>query len=251
MIYGYVRDGLTNGAEEQKKIILASARNFEGEFGGFGVDEAAYGNINIFNRPGGEELFNRLREGDIILATKLDRCFISIENAADTIAELLERNIFFNVLELGIDLSTEYGQVIFDVIETVARFNREARSKATKEAMERIKKGKGPVNKESPMGYKIVRCDGQAHFVPDKKERNQILDVIKWRDEGITWSEILRRMNPKKRANGNKWNQTNIRVAYQAGLDGFPGFEKQKNAWEVLEKDRKHSAQQRKRRGKS
>tara|TARA_Y100000356_G_C11011710_1_gene158650 strand:- start:181 stop:495 length:315 start_codon:yes stop_codon:yes gene_type:complete len=96
------------------------------------------------------------------------------------------------------------------------------------------------------MGYKIVRNEGKGYFVPDHKEREQIAKIIQWRNEGNTWSEILRRNKPKHRANGNKWNQQNIRVAYQAGLDDFPGFDDQKSAWDIIDKERKRALVKRK-----
>ena len=74
--------------------------------------------------------------------------------------------------------------------------------------------------------------------------------IIEWKNTGTNWSEIVRRLSKKKRANGNKWNQTNVRVAYEAGLDGFPGAGEQKDAFAILEKDRKHSYQKRVKRRK-
>jgi len=254
MIYGYIRksgrEGWSQGQTE-KYILRAAEKLCPDEFGGMFTDEQMYLRINLFDRPAGEDLFRRLKEGDYILVPTLESAFVSIENFSDTVTELIERNIFLNVLELGVDFSTELGSVVYDTIETLASFNRRCRSSITREAMQVIRDGRGPVNKESPMGYMVVRADNRSHFVPDQKERKLIAEMIQWRDEGTTWSEILRRIGNKKRANGNKWNQANIRVAYQAGLDGFPGFDGQKDAFDILEKDRKRGARARKTRGKN
>ena len=252
MIYGYIRDSSEEGLSRahQEKIILSSLDRFDGEFGGFFVDDEVFGRINIFERQAGEELFDRLTSGDYIIAYKLDRCFVSIENAVDTIEELQERNIYFNILETGVDMATASGEIMFDLVRTYATFNRKIKSRQMTDSMAKIKGQGRPVNKQSPIGYKVIRSDGQAAFIPDYKERELVCQIIEWKNTGTNWSEIVRRLSKKKRANGNKWNQTNVRVAYEAGLDGFPGAGVQKDAFAILEKDRKHSYQERVKRRK-
>lgn len=245
VIYGYIREGRDNTRESQEKIISSYASdNLSGTF----CDEEIFGAMNIFERPSGEELFDLLKDGDTIVATKLDRCFVSIENAVDTIRDLLERNIYFNILETGVDMSTESGQMIFETIQVYSDFNRRIRGKLTADALGKIRGKNRPVNKHSPIGYKIIRSDGEAAFIPDYKERETVATIIKWKDiEGVTWSEVVRRLAGQKRANGIKWHQANVRVAYHAGHDGFPEAGEQQDAFAILEKDRKTSRKNRRR----
>ena len=60
MIYGYIRESSEEGLSRahQEKIILSSLDRFDGEFGGFFVDDEVFGRINIFERQAGEELFD-------------------------------------------------------------------------------------------------------------------------------------------------------------------------------------------------
>ena len=244
MIYGYTRESLDTdrSSEVQADAIKNYLIRNQGEVAQFFNDDEPYGALPFLERPMADDLVTRTaKTGDTIIAYKLENCFVSIENAVDTITELLERNIFLNFVELGIDVSSEYGQSVMETVNTFLEFNRDIRSQRIKTNLRRKKLEKGPRNNQSPMGYKIVRNEGKGYFVPDHKEREQIAKIIQWRNEGNTWSEILRRNKPKHRANGNKWNQQNIRVAYQAGLDDFPGFDDQKSAWDIIDKERKRA----------
>ena len=251
MIYGYIRPMNDCSQEVQEKIIYSYSQGRHGnqEFGGMFIDEMVYGRVNIFDRPAGDELADRIKEKDIIVAARLEACFVSMENAADTITELLERNIFFNVAETGYDLTTDGGQIIFDAVVTFSDFSRKKRSRETRDAMAKIKDFGGPVNRNCPIGFKIVRSDGESSFVPDRKERAIAMKIVEWYDTGVKWSEIVRKLSKKKRSNGLKWGQKNVRVAYHAAIDGFPGTGGEKDPFEILEGDRERSRKARLARG--
>jgi len=249
MIYGYTRESVDPDrcsqlqVEQIKNYLLRSQDTMTDIFN----DDEPYGSLPFLERPMADDLVTRTaKTGDTIVAYKLENCFISIENAMDTINELLERKIYFNFVELGVDVATEYGQSVMETVTTFMDFNREIRRQRVRNNLRKKRLEKGPCNNQSPMGYKIVRNEGKAYFVPDHKEREQIGKIIQWRNDGHTWSEILRRNKPKHRANGNKWNQSNIRVAYQAGLDDFPGFEDQKNAWDIIDEEKRQAMIKRK-----
>lgn len=251
-LLGYIRDSSNPeySVETQRFGITAWANaNYNSDNIQFFEDDTAWGSINIFDRPGGSELYDEAREGDIILGYTLDRCFSSLQQATITIDDLQDRNIIFNIVSLGYKLEEETGQLIYETCKQWVSFDSFIKSERVKQSRELSGR---PTNNCTPIGFKKVRYEKQSYFVPDEDERLRILDLIKWRDrDGETWSECVRRMQKKKRANGHKWNQTNVRVAYQAGLDGFPGSEGQKDGFTILEQKRQESKKKRAaRRGK-
>lgn len=246
-IYGYIRDSIDpDYSVDVQRIGIESwcRRNYEQQPYEHYTDETPWGGVNIFDRPAGSELFEMLQAGDMIVGYTLARCFTSIQQAARTIDELRERSIIFNVVELGYDLNTDYGELMHDSVKTWITFDSTIKTERIKE---RISDPDKPRNRHSPIGYKQVKSEGKSYFVPDEKERQIVRQLIEWKDiDGITWSEALRRMIDKPRASGTKWNQQNIRVAYKAGLDGFPGWKGQVDPAEIIQEKKRESARKRK-----
>ena len=239
-ILGYIRDSNTPGysVEEQKNSIEAWCERVYGKhIDKYFIDDIPWGSVHMSERPLGSDMLDMAASGDVIISLTLDRAFISIQQAVELIDELLDRKIIFNVIELGYELESEMGELMYDSCKTWVKFDSAIKSERIKE---RVTNGR-PKNGCSPIGYKIIRSEGQSHFVPDDKERRLVLELTEWKDaEGISWSEAVRRMQKKgTRYNGHRWNQTNTRVAYQAGLDGFPGFTGQKDGFTIIDEAKK------------
>jgi DNA invertase Pin-like site-specific DNA recombinase len=94
-----------------------------------GVDEK---NIHIdyasgarASRPEFDILMKRLREGDTLKATRLDRISRSLLHLVNLGAELKERGIGLHIIEQGIDSSTPEGRAMFGMLGVMAEFQRE------------------------------------------------------------------------------------------------------------------------------
>lgn len=77
------------------------------------------------SRPEFDILMKRLREGDTLKATRLDRVSRSLIHLVNLGAELKERGIGLHIIEQGIDSSTPEGRAMFGMLGVMAEFQRE------------------------------------------------------------------------------------------------------------------------------
>lgn len=94
-----------------------------------GVDER---NIHIdyasgakASRPEFDILLKRLREGDTLKATRLDRISRSLVHLVMLGADLRERGVGLHIIEQGIDSSTPEGRAMFGMLGVMAELQRE------------------------------------------------------------------------------------------------------------------------------
>jgi putative DNA-invertase from lambdoid prophage Rac len=102
------------------------------------VETGVSGWVPLADRPQGKPLLDRLKGGDVVIITKLDRMFGGALDALDLLAELKARGISLHVIELGGDVTGDrIGQVVFTILswvvaaagERVAAVRREQRAR--------------------------------------------------------------------------------------------------------------------------
>ncbi|RIJ31053.1 recombinase family protein [Henriciella algicola] len=95
------------------------------------------------SRPVFENVLAGLRAGDTIVVLDLDRAFRSSLDALRTIETLQARGINLRILNMNLDLSTEFGEVVFGILAALAQFERKMLARRTKEGIDVArKKGK-------------------------------------------------------------------------------------------------------------
>ncbi|QHE73150.1 recombinase family protein [Rhodococcus sp. WAY2] len=77
------------------------------------------------SRPQLDLALARLREGDVLVITRLDRLGRSVLHLVTLGAELRERGIGLKVLEQGIDTATAEGRAMFGMLSVLAELQRE------------------------------------------------------------------------------------------------------------------------------
>ncbi len=90
-------------------------------------------------RPVWSRLLREVEPGDTILCWKLDRAFRSVKDAANTLADLTARGISFRALTEGWDTSNASGRLMFNVLASVAEFERDILCERVKAGMARAK----------------------------------------------------------------------------------------------------------------
>ena len=120
MIYGYARIStkkqlLGNSLEEQKHKLLEAGAEII-------VTEQYSGKTT--DRPLLTELLQKLKSGDTLVATKLDRLARSVEEGTRLMRELVQRNIKVNILNIGIIDTSPIGNFLVNTLLAVAELER-------------------------------------------------------------------------------------------------------------------------------
>jgi len=87
------------------------------------------------SRPVFEGVIKCLRRDDTLIVLDLDRAFRSTIDALQTMEALRERGVNLRVLSLNLDLSTEFGEVVFGILAALAQFEKRMISRRTKEGL--------------------------------------------------------------------------------------------------------------------
>lgn len=123
MIYGYCRVSTKNQAlygnslEEQKQQILSVYPNAT-------LVVEAYTAYKD-ERQLFDELINKVISGDTIVVTKLDRFCRSVTNGVGALKEIYSKGVKLHILNIGVVEDTPIGNLLFNVLQSFAQFERD------------------------------------------------------------------------------------------------------------------------------
>lgn len=83
-----------------------------------------------------DKALDYLREGDVLVVTKLDRLGRSLKHLMQFAEDLHARGINLTVINLGLDTSTAAGKLFFQIVGAIAEFERELIAERTREGLE-------------------------------------------------------------------------------------------------------------------
>lgn len=114
------------------------------------------------DRPEFKALESKLRNGDTLIITKLDRFSRSTEHGITKIKELAERGIKVNILNMGIvDLNNPVGKMMFTILSSFAEYEKDCIVERMKEGKEiakqnpNFREGRPLVHKESKKAHAL------------------------------------------------------------------------------------------------
>lgn len=121
------------------------------------------------------ECLEYMREGDVLVITKIDRLARSARDLHNIVHDLEERGISLMVLDQSIDTSTPHGRAFLGMLATFAEFETNIRKERQLEGVAKAKKqGK----------YTGRKATAQA-------KKSEILALV---EEGLTKPEIAKRV---------------------------------------------------------
>ena len=77
------------------------------------------------NRPELQSALDFVRDGDVFVVTKLDRLARSVVDLANIIQKFETKNVDLVVLDQGIDTTSIYGRLQFNILAAIGEFERE------------------------------------------------------------------------------------------------------------------------------
>jgi DNA invertase Pin-like site-specific DNA recombinase len=114
-------------------------------------------------------------DGDVLVVTKLDRFARSLDETLRLEKRIAAKGASLKILAMGIDTSTPTGRLMFNVLGSVAQFEREI-------MLERQREG-------------IAAAEAEGKYKGRKPTvRAQANEIRRLKDEGLTNAEIARRL---------------------------------------------------------
>lgn len=80
---------------------------------------------NAIGRPELQKALDFVRDEDVFVVTKLDRLARSVVDLAGIVQKLETKNVDLVVLDQGIDTTTMYGRLQFNILAAIGEFERE------------------------------------------------------------------------------------------------------------------------------
>lgn len=129
------------------------------------------------NRPKFMELEKKLKRGDTLIITKLDRFTRSTELGIAKIKELVENGIKVNILNMGIvDLTSAMGKMMFTVLSAFAEYEKDC-------IVERMKEGKEVAKERAKeRGEKFKEGRPKAHSQENIDRALKLLETMSYRE---------------------------------------------------------------------
>jgi DNA invertase Pin-like site-specific DNA recombinase len=159
------------------------------------VEEGVSGSVPLAERPAGSALVAKLKEGDLVFVSKLDRIFRSALDALQVVENMRKRGISLHLLDLGGDISNGLSKLFL----TIAAAFAEAERDRIRERVGQVKadqKARGRyLGGAVPFGW---RKNKAGDLIADAAQQEAIKAIHEGKEAGMS----LRRIAEAARANG-------------------------------------------------
>ena len=147
-------------------------------------------------RPEGKKLLDEMKEGDIVVASKLDRMFRAASDALQCAERMKEAGVQLILVDMGADPVTGNGMAkcfftmaaAFAELERSTIAERMSNGKAAKRA-----KG-GHTGGEAPYGLRIIGHGRNSRIEVNEQEQEIAQLILRLRKRGESWSNIQKRL---------------------------------------------------------
>lgn len=257
LAYGYVR---VSGVDSAEKGLSPEAQqravdNFyrylrtRPEYADVGWGESLFDlavsayKFPLTAREGGAALNEKLRRGDHVIVSKLDRGFRSMRDFAMTFADWRARGISLHFADLNLSMNSPTGHAMAGLLSVFAEWESAVKSERNKAVIQRLKADNRVWNKGIPRMMRRVRGnDGLVRIAPDWAKLLVARYIRVLRDvHKLSWDKISDRIEailatrqnraPISRAGFTKsgknwtyreWNHSDCRKLYLAHKESQP-----------------------------
>lgn len=171
------------------------------------VDYAVSG--KTFDREQFQDMIELVEQGQIkeIIITELSRWGRNMLEALNNIQILKKHNCNLVVLKENIDLNSPSGNLLTNILFSLAEWEREQISYRTRQTLQ-DKKSKGLQYTRTTYGYDMVN----GKMVENTKEQFMLKKIEKMKLAGKSYNEIKEFLNRNKysRKNGTDWNRDSV-----------------------------------------
>lgn len=187
---GQVADGVSLDAQKDK--IRAWATINDAELVQIFADEGISGCRS--DRPGLLQAVDYAQQNKAALIVySLSRLSRSTRDTLDMAERLDKAGADLVSLSEKIDTTTAAGKMVFRMLAVLNEFERDQVSDRTKAALAWKKSQGEKTGGKAPFGYK-TQADGKT-LTPDLQEQRIIRQILQFREQGMNYSRIARRLN--------------------------------------------------------
>ncbi|MGO7837789.1 recombinase family protein [Rhizobium johnstonii] len=119
------------------------------------------------NRPELERALEFVREGDVLVVTKLDRLARSVADLVAITATLRSKGVELRILTMNLDTSTPTGKLMLNLLGSIAEFERELMLERQREGIAKAKaegkyKGRAPTARSKASAVLALKTEGKT-----------------------------------------------------------------------------------------
>jgi DNA invertase Pin-like site-specific DNA recombinase len=146
-----------NGLEAQEKALKEAGATeiYQDSFTGTKID-----------RPQFDKLLSKLKDGDTLIVTKLDRIARSMTQGSELVTKLINKGIKVNILNIGMMDNTPSSKLIRNIFFSFAEFERDMIVERTQEG-KTIAKTKEGFKEGRPKKYTKKQIDNALNMLKD------------------------------------------------------------------------------------
>lgn len=139
---------------------------------------------STINRKQWRDMYENLAEGDVIVATKLDRLFRSVADAAVTFQKLKQKKCELHLVDKnGVVAGSINDELSFNILSSVAQFDSQLKSERIREVKQSMKKRGLWIGGKKEKGFTKRVVDGDRVAVVDESERWILERCAEWMEK--------------------------------------------------------------------
>jgi len=220
MIYGYARVSTVEQAEDSKSSLSDQERIIQAVALVHGASQAEVfrdvgvsGSIPLAKRPAGAAMLGRVRAGDVVLSSKMDRMFRSTRDALVTVEDLKKVGVSVVLADISTSPINESGAgaLFFKIMAAVADFERDMIRERTAAGRAGKKARGGHLGGDAPYGYRKVGSGAAAMLEVNDDEQQIISQMKAMKETGYSFTRIAKTLNELGvSAREGKWYQKQV-----------------------------------------
>lgn len=174
-VVSYYRVSTSDQTIENQRMELSKTYRLDREF----FDEGVSGTVPGMERPGFAGMMEWVREGDTLVVVDLDRLGRDSLDVQSNIRELKRKGVNVIVTRLGVDLSTDAGDLLVTIISKIAEMERLKLLERQRAGVARAKaEGKHLGRPQKATAAQVAECRGSGLSISKTAEKLNISESL-------------------------------------------------------------------------
>jgi DNA invertase Pin-like site-specific DNA recombinase len=185
-VFGYGRVSTKDQTTENQRFEIENTHKLDFWFADHGVS----GSTIALQRPEFGKLLQKIRDGETLIVSKLDRLGRSAIDVGSTLRILEQRNITVIVLQLGLlDMTSPVGKAMLTMLSAIAELEKDLLIERTKAGLERAKKEGKKLGRRPKLG-----CNDRSEVEQEFKLGKTITQIA--RNYQVSRATVMRVIHP-------------------------------------------------------